>query len=242
MASEKTEIGLKEALSGSQDQASVAESKSLAPTANPFTGQVFWSALSIGIFFSLIGLFFLQKGIINATHALLLLCSGLGLVFGAFGSTATINYKGAAVAGIAAITILLLVLVDYLVEDDYVQIEVSGIPEGAQVGLYGDGNYFGAEQDRRHKFFVIGKSIKHDRLELNIRYLDDEPCKQTCIFACIPKSQVEPHLGSGRILQWEFDPDLIQLKLNSPELFVLRGPCLSQASQSTKMIVAHLVL
>ena len=115
------------------------------------------SALTVGTVLSAGGLLCLNYGSISSTVSLLVLCSGLGIIFGAFGSTATIRYKGVVVAGVAAVAIVLLWFVDYLIQDDFVQGEIDGDVAGSRIHIRGDRVYLGAVNDGRFEFIVIGK-------------------------------------------------------------------------------------
>ena len=57
-------------------------------------GLLFWAALVVGIVVAGTGLASLSLKLTAYTTGQLILCSGLGMLFGAFGSTATIKYKG----------------------------------------------------------------------------------------------------------------------------------------------------
>ena len=136
-----------------------------------WAGPVFWSALTVGTVLSAGGLLCLNYGSISSTVSLLVLCSGLGIIFGAFGSTATIHYKGVVVAGVAAVAIVLLWFVDYLIQDDFVQGEIDGDVAGSQIHIRGDRVYLGAVNDGRFEFIVIGKEIKRRRIEATFYFL-----------------------------------------------------------------------
>lgn len=174
---------------------------------------IFWSALTVGIVLAGVGLASLSLQFVGTTTGQLVLCSGLGIVFGAFGSTATINYKGVVVTGVAAIAIVLLLVVDRLIEDDYVQLEISGDIEGAQVEVVGDENYLGAPRERAHAFIIIGREIRHNHLFVSISLppAGDETTESEYLFECVRKEEVEPYLGSGQVIQWRFDKDAAQL-------------------------------
>ncbi|RJF89774.1 hypothetical protein D3874_24705 [Oleomonas cavernae] len=73
---------------------------------------IFWPALIIGLMLAAAGGISMSMSLIASTTSLLILCCGLGIILGAFGSTATIKHKGAVVTGVAAISIVLLLVVD----------------------------------------------------------------------------------------------------------------------------------
>lgn len=145
--------------------------------------------------------------------SLLILCSGLGIIFGAFGSTATAKYKGVVITGVAAIAAILLVLVDYLNEDDYVELEIKGDIKGAQIEVVGDVNYLGAPRDRSHNFIVIANQIRRKHVTVSIslpQEIDDER-EPEFLFECIDKNEIERRLGSGQVIQWRFDKESGQI-------------------------------
>ncbi|MFZ1430603.1 MAG: hypothetical protein WAS21_28020 [Geminicoccaceae bacterium] len=190
-------------------------------------GQIFWSALVVGAALAVGGLLCLGYASISSTVALLVLCSGLGIIFGAFGSTATIHYKGVVVAGVAAVAIVLLWFVDSLIQDDFVQGEIDGDITGSQIHIRGDRVYLGAVNDGRFEFIVVGKEIKRSRLEATFYFPPDEDGRgeEEMIFECIEKKKLEPFLGSGRLIQWRFDREHGELRTDDGELVSLIGPC-----------------
>ncbi len=190
-------------------------------------GQIFWSALVVGAALAVGGLLCLGYASISSTVALLVLCSGLGIIFGAFGSTATIHYKGVVVAGVAAVAIVLLWFVDSLIQDDFVQGEIDGDITGSQIHIRGDRVYLGAVNDGRFEFIVVGKEIKRSRLEATFYFPPDEDGRgeEEMIFECIEKRTLEPFLGSGRLIQWRFDRQHGELRTDDGELVSLIGPC-----------------
>jgi hypothetical protein len=190
-------------------------------------GQIFWSALLVGAALAVGGLLCLGYASISSTVALLVLCSGLGIIFGAFGSTATIHYKGVVVAGVAAVAIVLMWFVDSLIQDDFVQGEIDGDITGSQIHIRGDRVYLGAVNDGRFEFIVVGKEIKRSRLEATFYFPPDEDGRgeEEMIFECIEKKKLEPFLGSGRLIQWRFDREHGELRTDDGELVSLIGPC-----------------
>ena len=128
---------------------------------------IFRAGLMVGSALFVIGIFCQTLNLIAPTLSILIICSGLGIIFGAFGSTAVINYKGVVIAGVAAIAVALLLVVDWVMRESLVRLEVDGDVKGARLELFGDEAYPGADHGgRRFEFFIIGREITKDRLSL----------------------------------------------------------------------------
>ena len=54
-------------------------------------GPIFWAGLVVGMLLAFVGFVSLNQALVGNTTSQLILCSGLGIIFGAFGSTATPN-------------------------------------------------------------------------------------------------------------------------------------------------------
>jgi hypothetical protein len=183
-------------------------SQALPDPAGHMTGPVFRAALIVGLLLTAAGALAQAMAVLGVTTAQLVLCSGLGIVFGAFGSTATIKYKGAVIAGVAAISIALLLIVDHLVRKDFVYLRIDGDIEGAQMELIGSETYHGAFLRKNlYEFIVTGRGISQDRLTLTLNFPPSEQGGKSreVPFECVPKSEIEPYLGSQQRLQWRFD-------------------------------------
>jgi hypothetical protein len=177
-------------------------------------GPIFWAGLVVGLLLTIGGFASLSGALAGNTTGQLILCSGLGIVFGAFGSTGTAKYKGVVITGVAAIAITLLVLVDYLIQDSYVRLEITGDVDGAQIEVVGDENYLGAPRDRRHDFIIIGRQIRKSVLTVSVSPpIEDQEAEAggEFLFECVRREVIENRLGSGETIQWRFDKDLGQL-------------------------------
>lgn len=176
-------------------------------------GPFFWSGIGVGLLLTASGAALQVQGILGATPSLLILCSGLGIIFGAFGSTATIRHKGVVIAGVAAIAIVLLLLVEKFRSDDYVKIYVDGDVRGAQAELRGDSSFYVLTQRTHHEFLALSDGINGERLRLTIAFPSEvtggDP--REVIFECIDARELRSHLGSKSPLQWRFDDKLGQL-------------------------------
>lgn len=177
-------------------------------------GSVFWAAMTLGIVMTAAGIGLLAMRVTDFQSARLILCAGLGLIFGAFGANAVIQQKGIAVAGVAAITLIILLAITYISRDNIVRLQISGDVNGARIQLYGSEAYSAEKGSNRQEIIIIGNSLTADAVELNLSF----PAAQvgqdsrSVIFPCISNSEIAPHLGSGRILQWVYDDKHGQLR------------------------------
>jgi len=192
---------------------------------------VFWAALVVGMLLAIGGFASLNQALVGTTTGQLILCSGLGIIFGAFGSTATVKYKGIVITGVAAVAISLLLVVDFLIEDNYIELEILGDINGAEVEVVGDVNYLGAPRERAHRFIIIARKIRKKYLTVVISIPPNRSVASGAefIFECIPKGEIEPYLGSGEILQWRFDRTGGRI-LDGERVIASVGPCQREAN------------
>lgn len=209
------------------DDSSDAGATPPPPAANPEAGDrppampdqqprwadpIFRAGLIVGSALFVIGILCQTFNLIAPTLSILVICSGLGIIFGAFGSTAVINYKGVVIAGVAAVSVALLLVVDWVMRESLVRLEVDGDVKGARVELFGDTAYPGADHGgRRFEFFIIGREITKDRLSLVVTLPAAEMERsgrsgsREIAFDCIPSTAITRYIGGGKTLQWRFD-------------------------------------
>ena len=179
-----------------------AGSRFRAGSADP----IFWAGIVVGALLTLAGGTVQALHLLGTTTGQLVLCSGLGLIFGAFGLTATINYKGIVVAGVAAVAIVLLLVVDHLVQDDIARLRVDGDIKGAKLELSGDEEYLGVDRGTSYEFVIVGREIRQPRLKLYVSFPQAADTEfSEYIFECIAKSEIEKYLGGNETVQWRFD-------------------------------------
>lgn len=170
---------------------------------------IFRAGILVGAALFLIGILCQIFNLIAPTLSILVICSGLGIIFGAFGSTAVINYKGVVVAGVAALAVVLLLVVHWVMRESLLRIEVDGDVRGKQLALFAENPFPGADRERRYEFYILGNDIKKDRLSLVITWTesreDGTTDKREVAFDCIPSSAVTRFIGAGKTLQWSFD-------------------------------------
>ena len=163
---------------------------------------VFRAALWVGGALVIIGLGCFSALPVVQTVSALILCSGHGIFFGAFGSTAVVTYqKGVVVAGVAAIAMLLVYLFNYLTRDNIVRLRITGDVKGSALDLYGDEAYPGADHSQFYEFVVIGRELKisHLSLMVTVPASPERPNeRREVLFECIPGQAIGPFLGSGK--------------------------------------------
>jgi len=199
------------------------------------TGSVFWSALAVSAILIALGFVSLNSTLVDFTSSQLILCSGLGILFGAFGSMATINYKGVVVAGVAAIAIALLGTVSYLIKDDYVIVKIGGVKKANKVDMYGDRSYYGAPTRDSYDFIVLRRDLERRNVNLLIEVLDqaqqsDQLEPREYIFECVERDRILNALGSVQAIEWRFDQSRELLLDFDGTTIASVGPCQSEDS------------
>ncbi len=187
---------------------------------NKRAGPVFKYGLAVGFALILLGGLSLGFSWTNRTLEMLVVCAGLGILFGAFGSTATIKVpiQGATLAGVAAIAVALFYVLLSQLGDRYVRVQLRGSDVvDAQVEFIGDQPYLGAyrEKQRTHEFVIFSNEIRQPRLSLLITLSDDTEF----FFECIDAAVLRPHLASGETILWEFSPPDEDNASDTPKIF-----------------------
>lgn len=160
---------------------------------------VFRAGISVGLFLTFVGLVTIWGNVVGFRVGLLVVCSGLGIVLGAFGSTATVQWKGVVITGVAATAMILTWMINSMNEEGVVRIRVVGIQPGSKVLFNGDYPYPHYEARGYYEFYVFGPGIRQDRISLHVTGPDEKEIE----FQCIPSDAVNKHFGSGRSIQWE---------------------------------------
>lgn len=196
-----------------------------------WTDPIFRAGLIVGSALFVIGILCQAFNLIAPTLSILVVCSGLGIIFGAFGSTAVINYKGVVIAGVAAVSIALLLVVDWVMRESMVRLEIDGDVRGARLELFGDTAYPGADHGgRRFEFFIVGREITKDRLSLIVTLPAAEMERsgrsgsREIAFDCIPSTAISRYIGGGKTLQWRFDAGR-QVLIGVDGTTIRSGPC-----------------
>lgn len=170
-------------------------------------GPVFWAAIGVGILLIAIGGGSLAARLTSAMPALLVLCAGVGIVLGAFGSSATVRYRGVVVAGVGALAVILFALTERTMEKGYAFGDISGDVRSSTIRVVGDRAYHGAFEGRHYQFVVLGREIQKRNLEVEIVFPPTEGKEddQTFLFECVDSSELSRALGSESTVEWRFD-------------------------------------
>ncbi len=169
--------------------------------------RFFWGGIIVGILVMFAGTAALMWRGVGTNEARLILCTGIGILFGAFGSTATINYKGVTITGVAAITIVLLYLIVNLTASQATFGSITGDIRGAQIDVRGDNTYLGAMRERSYDFVVDQGELKRPVFDVYIYFPPDDQGRgeKEIPFEGINKAYIESYLGSGKRLEWRFN-------------------------------------
>jgi hypothetical protein len=170
--------------------------------------RLFWAGVYVGLSLTAVGLvvlYFRYK--FGITESRLVLCAGLGILFGAFGSTATLKYKGAVIAGVAAIAIALLYVVATLTNTQPTFGKITGNIKGADIAVEGDKVYPGTMGRTAYDFVVLENELKRPAFNVFVtfRALTPDAEDEEIPFRNIKKKYIEKFLGSGKHIEWSFD-------------------------------------
>lgn len=168
---------------------------------------LFWGGIIVGIFVMFAGIFTLMLRSIGTAEARLILCTGLGILLGIFGSAATVKYKGLTITGVAAISISLLYVVVSLTSSQVTFGSITGDIRGALIEVRGDDTYLGAMRERNYEFVIEGSELKRPVFDVYISFPPDMSGRgeEEIIFEGINKNYIESLIGSGRIIEWRFN-------------------------------------
>ncbi len=169
-------------------------------------GAIFHYGIVVGLILVALSGLSLAFSLVNFFVSVLVLCAGLGVVLGAFGSTASVSIpvQGITVGGSAAIVISLFLIVVSNLDDRYLLLKIQGRLSEASVDLIGDEKYFGGyrEDHKTHDFILFGNEIKRDNVSVFITMNDDIEY----LFECISADELRPFLASGKTIEWTFQP------------------------------------
>jgi hypothetical protein len=175
-------------------------------TSNIKTDWLFWGGIVVGIFVMIVGIVTLMWRNIDTASARLILCSGLGILFGAFGAAAVVKYKGLTITGVAAIAIARLYVVVILTKSQITFGTITGDIKGALIEIKGDQTYLGATRGRSYDFVIEGSSLKRPVFDVYINFPPGTSGQEGEIpFEDIDKKYIERFIGSGYNIEWRFD-------------------------------------
>lgn len=168
-------------------------------------GPIFKYGLVVGFTLILLGGVSLNLSLTNVLLEILVICAGLSIILGAFGSTAKATIPGQSIVlvGVASLAVALFILLMQEMDERYVHVQIEGDVKGAEIEFVGDDSYLGSFQQtaRAFHFVIFGKEIDHPLLKLYITLPDETELA----FECIHKDNLRPYLGSGKTIVWRFD-------------------------------------
>lgn len=187
--------------------------------------------LSLGTFF--------KSHIDNYQVTLMIVCVGLGLILGAFGSVATLKIRtqGIAVAGSAALSLIYFTYLSENIKPKYLTVEISINQKNKSIEnmhFYGDDEYpvSRLRDGKLFKFIISEPSIDTNLLSLQISNTDQE---DPLPLDCIKSSFFRPLLSSGKTITLHYDEtDEILFEKESHKVLSGTGGCEIQKNIAVK--------
>lgn len=154
------------------------------------------------------GVYLQSRDALQPTLSTLIICSGLGIIFGAFGSTATVKWKGVVVTGVAAVTMALLGFLNYLMRDQVVNLTIGGQVKGVrsmELIIPQRRSYSGANfEDKYFEFVIFGRDLVSD-MQLAVQFPSSDGREDAEVpFECVPRQSLSDFIG-GRPVTWRYD-------------------------------------
>lgn len=202
----------------------------MLPQAPGWGTPTFYAGIIVGLGLVAGGLAVQALLIAPGNQTALIVCSGLGIVLGAFGSVATVRYQGIVIAGVAAIAVALFVLLSSGTPR-HVMISLANVPRTMAADLYVDRFLPRVKTtDDQYEFYMIGDTMGAQKVRL---LLEDSASDAELAFDCIPARFLRPHLASGKTLEWWLEADQKALRIGTE---AIQPGCLQdneEASQSS---------
>ena len=164
-------------------------------------------------------------GGLTSAESQLILVMGLGVVLGALGSAAMVDYKPFIVTGGAAIGLVLGFFLQNTTGGDFAEIRVKNFPRDATVTMSEEDQFFAAQTVGAHKFIVMRPHLKAKSFQAEI---DRGEGVAPVRFDCIPAEKVTSAMGSGDPVDWEYrhlDGEQPMLLDENSEPVAEVGPC-----------------
>lgn len=205
------------------------------------TGTVFWAALVGGSLIASGAFLALGLNFGSPPVSILVICAGLSIVLGAFGSAATLRFQGVTVAGVAAVCMVLFYFVSDDIRKSAVKIDISGIARGADVDFFSSAGQqiFGAPRGKSYQFIAFADDLDSKVLSLGIfmAAVPDTSEEREIPFDCVPRSAIDRFIGSGETLRWRVDMANGELWTHDdpPALIAQSGPCRKKGDKASSM-------
>lgn len=179
--------------------------------------QLFYGGIVVGLIIVGVSILLAKCEWVGIVDRRLILCSGLGIILGAFGSTAIIKYRGFVIAGVAAIAIALTYVVFIqagemekkvvfgTIRGDFRHIPMLDDIKQTTMRIEGDHVYLGAitEEGKQFEFVVKGK-IDDQNVIFTITYrgisgkvIKDDPY-------LIKSEHINKHIGTRTKFSWKY--------------------------------------
>ena len=148
-----------------------------------------------------------MMGFTGSTERTLILCVGIALILGAFGSQASVKYQGVTMSGAAAIALIFVYYLTVIAKDPITYGYISGDVGNSQIEVIGDENYLGGFRNDEFSFVVLGEKISKSSVKVKITFLNDitrDNDDEIFIFRNVASEHINSLVGSGRPVEWEF--------------------------------------
>lgn len=178
---------------------------------------------------------------VDATFNLLLVASGLSIVFSAFGSQGTVQFRNFIIAGCGAICIVLFFAVDYVRSNSYAVIDImtpsnqSPVFEMWKSRLKGESSISGNVKTTR--FVIFHKDIFAENLvSVSLSESDKAPR------ICIEKDKIKPYFGRSSNQIWTVSTDSQEIvDRSSRSMLGSLTDCLQPLSRSSTSSLSNLL-
>lgn len=182
----------------------------MPPQAPGWSTPTFIAGIIVGLVLIAGGLAMQALGLVPGPQSMLIVCSGLGIVLGAFGAVAVIRYQGLVIAGVAALAMALFFIVDREASR-HVMISLANVPETMTAALYVDQAVPAVRsRDDQYDFYLIGPEMRANAFSLALADQSSE-----LIFDCLPAKYLKPHLATGKTLQWRLNSGQQELHIEA---------------------------
>ena len=171
-----------------------------------FVGYLFWAAIVVGLILVVLGTEIFNSIRLSGAASQLILCSGLGIILGAFGSTATVRHKAAVLTGVAAIAVVLIYVTSYIFGGQWTQGLITGNLQNAVIEIRGDQTYLIARDGSEHRFIVPGERLKRSSFDVLATFHNPDTGTQDDIsFRRIGRIHLETYMGTGETIEWAIE-------------------------------------